>query len=384
MSNATASVPRPSWASPSPPALPQYVLPFSEINLEDLPRVGGKNASLGEMIRALGPKGIRVPNGFAVTADAFRLHLRAAGLDSSIYTELAGVDLRDVAALAGTARSIRNRIATAPLPSEVAEQLRAAYSRLSTDYTEEATDVAVRSSATAEDLPTASFAGQQETYLNIRGFEALDRAVRGCMASLFTERAIVYRAERGIEHRDVALSVGVQKMVRSDLDSAGVIFTLDTESGFRDVVLITGAWGLGETVVQGRVRPDEFWVHKPTLRQGHRSIIRREIADKDDEAGLRRGEREDGARRCGCLGGSARRAVLGDDDVLTAGPVGARDRGPLLRAGGTPYSDGYRVGPGRPRRRAVHPPGPAGDGALPRPLLPAWHSTGGRGKPKSC
>ena len=218
MTNATASVPRPSWASPSEPAPPQYVLPFSEINLEDLPRVGGKNASLGEMIRALGPKGIRIPSGFAVTAEAFRLHLRAAGLDSSIYSELAGVDLRDLAALAETARSIRNRIATAPLPDQVAQQLRAAYRHLSAEYTEEATDVAVRSSATAEDLPTASFAGQQETFLNIRGLEALTGAVRGCMASLFTERAIVYRAERGIEHRDVALSVGVQKMVRSDLD----------------------------------------------------------------------------------------------------------------------------------------------------------------------
>ncbi len=306
MSNATAIVPRPSWASPSPPASPQYVLLFSAINLDDLPRVGGKNASLGEMIRALGPKGIRVPSGFAVTAEAFRLHLRAAGLDPSIYGELAGVDLRDLAALAETARSIRNRIATAPLPDQVAQQLRAAYRRLSAEYTEESTDVAVRSSATAEDLPTASFAGQQESYLNIRGLDALDRAVRGCMASLFTDRAIVYRAERGIEHRDVGLSVGVQKMVRSDLDSAGVIFTLDTESGFRDVVLITGAWGLGETVVQGRIRPDEFWVHKPTLRQGHRSIIRREIADK----ALKLVYAEESGKtvwRCGCRAGNVRR-----------------------------------------------------------------------------
>jgi pyruvate, water dikinase len=315
MSNATVSVRRGSAPAASA-TRPRYVMPFSEITLEDLQRVGGKNASLGELIRALGPKGIRVPGGFAVTADAFRLHLRAAGLDSSIYAELARVDRRDLDGLAEVARSIRNRISGAPLPEAVAEQLQAAYARLSAEYTEEATDVAVRSSATAEDLPTASFAGQQETYLNIRGLEALDRAVRGCMASLFTDRAIVYRAERGIEHRDVGLSVGVQKMVRSDLDSAGVIFTLDTESGFRDVVLITGAWGLGETVVQGRVRPDEFWVHKPTLRQGHRSIIRREIGDKAlklvyaEESGKT-------VREVRVPRRERQASVLGDDDVLT-------------------------------------------------------------------
>jgi pyruvate, water dikinase len=295
---------------------PRYVLPFHNVNLDDLPRVGGKNASLGELIRELGTRGIRVPRGFAVTADAFRLHLKEAGLDQAIYLELEHLDPADVDALASTARSIRARIARAPLPAAVASELRAAYDALSARYREEATDVAVRSSATAEDLPTASFAGQQETFLNVRGADALDLAVRGCMASLFTERAIVYRAERGIQHREVALSVGVQKMVRSDLDSAGVIFTLDTESGFRDVVLITGAWGLGETVVQGRVRPDEFWVHKPTLRQGHRSLIRREIADKAvklvyaDEHGkaVREVRVPRRQRRC---------AVLSDDDVLT-------------------------------------------------------------------
>src|SRR5690606_29887739 len=155
-----------------------------------------------------------------------------------------------------------------------------AYAELSREYHEEATDVAVRSSATAEDLPTASFAGQQETYLNVRGPAALLAAVRNCMASLFTDRAIVYRTERGFAHESVALSVGVQKMVRSDLGSAGVIFTLDTETGFRDVVLITGAYGLGETVVQGRVNPDEYWVHKPTLLAGHRPIVRRERGEK--------------------------------------------------------------------------------------------------------
>lgn len=315
MSSTTIAVPAGQVAQPGP-AMPAYILPFGEINLDDLPRVGGKNASLGEMLQALGPKGIQVPDGFAVTAEAFRLHLREAGLDTSIYAELDELDLNDVEALSSTARAIRARIAGAPLPAPVAAELRGAYHRLSDHYGEEATDVAVRSSATAEDLPTASFAGQQETFLNIRGMEALDRAVRGCMASLFTDRAIVYRAERGIEHRTVALSVGVQKMVRSDLDSAGVIFTLDTESGFRDVVLVTGAWGLGETVVQGRVRPDEFWVHKPTLRQGHRSIIRREVSEKAvklvyaEESGKT-------VREVRVPRRLRRTPVLSDDDVLT-------------------------------------------------------------------
>ncbi|HEU5303521.1 MAG TPA: phosphoenolpyruvate synthase, partial [Gemmatimonadales bacterium] len=257
-----------------------YVVPLREVGLSELGEVGGKNASLGELIRSLGAQGIRVPDGFAVTAAGFRLHLAEAGLDRVIYDELDVLDIDDVAQLTVVARSIRERVAAAPLPAAVAADVRAGYQALSATYAEDATDVAVRSSATAEDLPTASFAGQQETYLNVRGTEALDRAVRACFASLFTDRAIVYRTQNGFRHRDVALSVGVQKMVRSDLGSAGVIFTLDTESGFRDVVLITGAWGLGETVVQGRVRPDEFWVHKPTLRQGYRPIIRREISEK--------------------------------------------------------------------------------------------------------
>lgn len=221
----------------------EYVMPFSAITLDDLSRVGGKNASLGELIKVLAPRGIRVPDGFAITADAFRLHLKEAGLDSSIYTELDQVDVTDVSALATLARSIRGRVAEARLPDSIVAAVDQAYEQLSRKYGEDATDVAVRSSATAEDLPSASFAGQQETYLNVHGRDALNQAIRACMASLFTDRAIVYRTERGFAHQDVALSVGVQKMVRSDLGAAGVIFTLDTESGFRDVVLITGAPG---------------------------------------------------------------------------------------------------------------------------------------------
>jgi pyruvate, water dikinase len=316
MSHATIATPSRQTAPSDSGLGPRYVVPFGRLSLRDLPQVGGKNASLGELIQALSPSGVRVPDGFAITADAFRLHLQEAGLDAVIYAELDQLDIGDVAALASTARSIRTRIANAPLPAPVAAAVEAAYQQLSATYGDAATDVAVRSSATAEDLPTASFAGQQETFLNVRGREALDRAVRGCMASLFTDRAIVYRAQRGFAHRDVALSVGVQKMVRSDLGSAGVIFTLDTESGFRDVVLITGSWGLGETVVQGRVRPDEFWVHKPTLRAGHRSIIRREVPDKTVKL-VYAEESAKAVKEVRVPRRDRRRPVLNDDDILT-------------------------------------------------------------------
>ncbi len=297
------------------PSRPPYVVPFRDITLDALAQVGGKNASLGEMVRALGPKGIQVPDGFALTADAFRFHLSENGLVDGIYRELDALDTTDVAQLAATARSIRQRIAEAPLPAAVAAELAAAYQTLSTNSGETATDVAVRSSATAEDLPTASFAGQQETYLNIRGPVGLDAAVRACFASLFTDRAIVYRTTHGFAHRAVALSVGVQKMVRSDLGSAGVIFTLDTESGFRDIVLVSGAWGLGETVVQGRVRPDEFWVHKPTLALGFRAIIRREVGAKAAKLVYAEGGSK-AVTEVRVPAADRRRLVLSDDEVL--------------------------------------------------------------------
>jgi pyruvate,water dikinase len=258
----------------------RYVIPFRELDLGSIPEVGGKNASLGELLRELEPKGIAIPDGFAITADAFRLHLERAGLNDFVYSTLDQLDVQNVAELARVGRDIRERVRSAPLPPEIETEALAAYARLSSQFGEQETDVAVRSSATAEDLPTASFAGQQETYLNVHGRERLIAAVRACMASLFTDRAIVYRVERGYDHRQVALSVGVQKMVRSDLASAGVIFTLDTESGFRDAVIITSAWGLGESVVQGRVNPDEFWVHKPTLKLGFSPIVRRQLGDK--------------------------------------------------------------------------------------------------------
>jgi pyruvate,water dikinase len=299
------------------PRPPTYVVPFRDIDLDALPRVGGKNASLGEMLQRLGPLGVRVPDGFALTADAFRLHVREAGIEAEIYGALDRLDPADVDALARTGRAVREKVRAAPLPREVEEEVRAAYLRLSAESGEDATDVAVRSSATAEDLPTASFAGQQETYLNVRGAANLIEAIRNCMASLFTDRAIVYRAERGFSHRDVALSVGVQKMVRSDLASAGVVFTLDTETGFRDVVMVTGAFGLGELVVQGSVNPDEFWVHKPTLRAGFRPIVRRELGEK--AVRMIYDERRSGrpVRTIAVPARDRGRFVLDDDDVLT-------------------------------------------------------------------
>ncbi len=305
---------------------PRYTLPFSDIGIDDVPRVGGKSASLGEMIRELSARGVRVPDGFALTANAFRLHLARAGIEDEIYGALAALDVEDTRALERTGADLRTRVRSAPLPDEVAAELRSAYTDLCRSAGVDAgastgADVAVRSSATAEDLPTASFAGQQETYLNIRGFAALDAAVRACMASLFTDRAIVYRRHAGFEHRSVALSVGVQRMVRSDRACAGTMFTLDTESGARSVVIIDGAWGLGETVVQGRVNPDEFWVHKATARAGHRSIVRRQIGEKavklvyaDPSGAGAAGSRS--VREVRVPAEDRARPVLGDDEVL--------------------------------------------------------------------
>ena len=292
----------------------RFVIPFRELTIDDIPRVGGKNASLGEMIRNLAAAGVRVPDGFALSAEAFRVHLAEAGIADEIYAALGALDVQDVGALDLAGRHVRDLVAHAPLPVAVWEELETAYAALSHESGESACDVAVRSSATAEDLPSASFAGQQDTYLYVHGRAALRQSVLACMASLFTDRAIVYRTERGFVHRDVALAVGVQRMVRSAC--AGVIFTLDTESGFRDVVLVTGAWGLGETVVQGSVNPDEFWVHKPTLRAGYRSIVRRECGEKAirmvrASAGGTKPTRTEPVPEP-----ERRRFVLSDDDVL--------------------------------------------------------------------
>ena len=259
--------------------MPRYVIPFEELCLNDLDTVGGKNASLGEMITSLSQAGVKVPGGFATTAEAYRLFLRHEELADRIDTLLKRLDIDDLEQLADSGRQIRAWLLTAPLPESLEQQITTAWEQMSADQGPEFS-VAVRSSATAEDLPEASFAGQQETLLNVSSLQQLLDSVRQVFASLYTDRAIAYRVHQGFDHKDVALSVGIQRMVRSDLGSSGVIFTLDTDSGFRDLVFITSSWGLGECVVQGAVNPDEFYVYKPALRAGRQSIIRRNLGSK--------------------------------------------------------------------------------------------------------
>jgi pyruvate, water dikinase len=255
-----------------------YVIPFEQLGMQDLERVGGKNASLGEMIGALGRLGVRVPGGFATSAQAYREFLRQDGLDERIRAELAALDVDDVTRLAATGARIREWVLAAPFPPALAAAVGAQLKRMSSDH--EGLAVAVRSSATAEDLPEASFAGQQETFLNVRGEAAVLQAMHAVFASLFNDRAISYRVHHGFDHSAVALSCGVQHMVRSDLGASGVMFTLDTDSGFREVVFVTASWGLGETVVQGAVNPDEFYLYKPALRAGRHPVLRRNLGGK--------------------------------------------------------------------------------------------------------
>ncbi len=257
----------------------ELILWFNEVDIKDVPLVGGKNASLGEMYQNLTKLGVNIPNGFAVTSEAYRSFLEKAGIEAHIRNLLRGLDVKDVEELAERGHKVRNLIKRAEFPEELKTAIIEAYEKLCKEYGMH-TDVAVRSSATAEDLPGASFAGQQETYLNIRGEAALLEACKNCFASLFTNRAIVYRVEKKFDHFSIALSIGVQKMVRSDKAGSGVMFTLDTETGFKDVVLINAAYGLGETVVQGAVNPDEYYVFKPTLKQGFKPIVQRKVGEK--------------------------------------------------------------------------------------------------------
>ncbi|MEZ6120113.1 MAG: PEP/pyruvate-binding domain-containing protein [Pirellulaceae bacterium] len=253
---------------------------FDQIGIEDVPVVGGKNASLGEMYRELASQGVRVPNGFATTADAYRYFLHCSGLDEKIPQILADLDSSDIENLRQRGSQMRHAILNAELPVELDQAILQGYEHLCRERSDVA-DVAVRSSATAEDLPEASFAGQQETYLNVRGPTQLLDACRRCFASLFTDRAISYRDQRGFDHAKIALSIGIQRMVRSDVGASGVAFSIDTESGFRDAVLINAAYGLGENVVQGVITPDEFCVFKPTLRNGYRPILRKALGSKE-------------------------------------------------------------------------------------------------------
>ncbi len=256
----------------------KYIAWFTDLGMNDVHHVGGKNASLGEMISNLSSVGVSVPLGFATTAEAYREFLAKDGLDTRIHQELDQLDVSDVNALAKTGAKIRQWIVDMPFPQTFDEALASGYAKLTEG--DDTMAVAVRSSATAEDLPDASFAGQQETFLNIAGLENVKHAVKEVFASLFNDRAISYRVHHGFDHAQVALSAGVQKMVHSETGSSGVMFTLDTESGFRDVVFITASYGLGETVVQGAVNPDEFYVHKPTLEAGRPAILRRNLGSK--------------------------------------------------------------------------------------------------------
>ncbi len=257
----------------------KYLRFFNQLGINDVPLVGGKNASLGEMYRKLSIAGVRIPNGFAITAAAYRYMLDQAGAWEDLHTALDGLDPADISDLARRSKRAREIVYSAGLPDDLIAEILAGYHKLQEEYGKDVS-LAVRSSATAEDLPTASFAGQQDTYLNIQGDKNLVDACRRDFASLFTDRAVHYRVDQGFDHFKVFLSIGVMKMVRSDLASSGVMFSLDTESGFRDVVFITGSYGLGENVVQGTVDPDEFYVHKPTFNTGHRAVLRRSLGSK--------------------------------------------------------------------------------------------------------
>ena len=255
------------------------VLWYSNLGMNDVEVVGGKNASLGEMISNLAASGVKVPNGFATTAEAYREFLKFEGLDEKIQSQLGSLDVEDVQALAATGKAIREAIAKAPFPASLEAQIREAYAKLVEESGAEIS-VAVRSSATAEDLPDASFAGQQETFLNVNGIDNVLHAIREVFASLFNDRAISYRVHHGFKHEVVALSAGVQRMVRSDKGASGVMFTMDTESGFRDAIFITASYGLGEAVVQGAVNPDEFYVYKPALKAKRPAILKRSVGEK--------------------------------------------------------------------------------------------------------
>lgn len=289
----------------------EFVKWFEDLKIEDVPSVGGKNASLGEMIRNLGERGVSVPGGFAVTAYAYKYMIEKAGIDARIKEILSDLNTHDVHNLAERGQKIRELIKNTPIPPELEEPIRNHYREMEKRYGKNV-DVAVRSSATAEDLPDASFAGQQETFLNVRGEDQLIQKVRECFASLFTNRAISYRVDKGFDHFSVYLSVGIQKMVRSDLASSGVMFSIDTESGFSDAVYITGAYGLGENVVQGAVNPDQFYVFKPTLNQGYKPILEKKLGTKE----LRMIYGENGTLQQQVNEADKKRFVINDDEIL--------------------------------------------------------------------
>ncbi len=313
----------------------KYIRWFSELGSDDVGLVGGKNASLGEMYRSLSAQGVRVPNGFAVTAEAYRHVLDQADAWPKLHRALDGLDARNVDDLARRAQLAREIVYGAALPADLVAEITIAYGQLLAEYGEHAT-MAVRSSATAEDLPTASFAGQHETFLNISGQARVLDSVRLCFASLFKDRAISYRVDNGFDDFKVFQSVGVMKMVRSDRAASGVIFTLDTESGFRDAVFITGAYGLGENVVQGTVDPDEFYVFKPTFRQGHRAVLRRKLGGKEIRMVYSKGAGRETTRNVPTPREDQRRFCISDEDVLSLADAAIKIEDHYSRRAGRP------------------------------------------------
>jgi pyruvate, water dikinase len=293
----------------------KYIRFFNELGIDDVPLVGGKTASLGEMYRELNPQGVKVPNGFAITAEAYQHMLDSAGAWDDLHETLDNIKADNMEDLAARGKRAREIVYSAPLPPDLRQEILDAYEMLKSEYGS-GLSVAVRSSATAEDLPTVSFAGQHESYLNIHGDELLLDSCKRCFASLFTNRAIHYRIDQGFDHFKVYLSVAVMKMVRSDIASSGVIFSLDTESGFRDVVFITAAYGLGENVVQGAVDPDEFYVFKPTLEQGYRKVLRRVLGSKEIKMIYSEGGAHQTTRNVPTPQADRQRFCISDDEVL--------------------------------------------------------------------
>ena len=290
---------------------------FKDLSIDDVPLVGGKNASLGEMYRNLTPKGVSIPNGFAVTAHAYTYLLKKSKAMDKIREILSDLDTHDMDNLQERGARVRNLIRSQEFPDALYQEIAKAYAQLEEEYGKNV-DVAVRSSATAEDLPDASFAGQQDTYLNICGVEDLVEACHRCFASLFTNRAISYREDKHFDHFSIALSIAVQKMVRSDLASSGVMFSIDTESGFRDAVFITGAYGLGENVVQGAVNPDEWYVFKPTLKQGFKPVIMKKTGGKAIKM-IYTTDAKQPTKNVVVPDEDRRRLVLRDDEVVELG-----------------------------------------------------------------
>src|SRR5665648_1229303 len=291
----------------------KYIRFFKEIGVDDVALVGGKTSSLGELYRKLTPQGVKVPNGFAITAEAYRYILDTANAWGALHKTMDGINPANMTDLSNRGKEARAIIYGAPFPDDLRQEILQAYHTLQDEYGHDLS-VAVRSSATAEDLPNVSFAGQHESYLNIYGDELLIDSCKRCFASLFTDRAIHYRIDQGFDHFKVYLSIAVMKMVRSDLAASGVIFSLDTESGFRDVVFITGVYGLGENIVQGTVDPDEFYVHKPTLRAGHRTVLSRSLGRK--QMSMVYAERSDGTKNVPVSDAERGRFCITDAEVL--------------------------------------------------------------------